>query len=168
MTYYFTHSLSSAISRLGVEMLIQHSSLKPLPDLLIAIFNPGFYGEATSSKSLLSDESIRRQKAPVTFACRVKEPQLVTLRVRVISHWLSRTKWVKKASFTDHWGLGIGHVTLRLTVVFIADAITDLPTHPPLEFRLYTVLVWMHKPCSFGSFSILVSVNCTVCFLVLQ
>ena len=35
-------------------------------------------------------------------------------------------------------GLGIGHVTERRTVVFVASAMTDLfthsPTHPPLDF----------------------------------
>ena len=37
--------------------------------------------------------------------------------------------------------LGIGHVTLRRAVVFVVSVITDLPTHQPLEFSLYTVLV---------------------------
>ena len=42
-------------------------------------------------------------------------------------------KWKMFSSHTT-WGLCIGHVTKRGTVAIVASAITDLPTHPPLDF----------------------------------
>ena len=38
--------------------------------------------------------------------------------------------------------LGIGHVTERRAVAFVASAITDLPTHPPtLRFQFCRLLL---------------------------
>ena len=50
-------------------------------------------------------------------------------------------EWNKISGFFPTRHLGIGHVTLRTAVVFVVSAIPDFPTHPPLEFSLYTVLV---------------------------
>ena len=44
--------------------------------------------------------------------------------------------------------LGIGHVTKRRAVAFVAPAITDLPTHPPaLTFSF--VLSCLNVMCNF-------------------
>jgi len=43
-------------------------------------------------------------------------------------------------------GLGIGHVTERRAVAFVASAITDLPTHSPLDFNFVRCLSLM---CNF-------------------
>ena len=37
-------------------------------------------------------------------------------------------------------GLGIGHVTKRRAVAFVASAITDRPTHPPQDFSFVDCL----------------------------
>ena len=54
-------------------------------------------------------------------------------KLRVIFPLAESNKVRGKCQFYSHisWGLGIGRVTERRVVAFVASAITDRPTHPP-------------------------------------
>ena len=73
-------------------------------------------------------------------------------KLRVIFPLAESNKIRGKCQFYSHisWGLGIGRVTERRVVAFVASAITDRPTHPPPHPKISGLQTVVNVMCNFA------------------
>ena len=73
-------------------------------------------------------------------------------KLRVIFPLAESNKIRGKCQFYSHisWGLGIGRVTERRVVAFVASAITDRLTHPPPHSKISVLQTVVNVMCNFA------------------